>query len=116
MLYDQIAGELQPNLHACSWPLQDVVSELASTAPLSITFRSPRGLALAASGRFRVRECHLHLESRADMPDLKQAPALCACLRSITLNHWAAVTEEVLEIIKKGCEEEGVTSLIKAHM
>jgi len=85
--------------------MQDVGTELAGTAPLSVTFDSEKGLTLALSGSFRIQECHVDLENSAKwLSSLRESP-LSLCLHSVTLSDWSVLKEDALLFFQECCHE-----------
>lgn len=85
--------------------IQDVGTELAGTAPLSVTFDAEKGLAHALSGRFRIQECHVDLENSAKWLSSLRESSLSLCLRSVTLSDWSVLKEDALLFFQECCHE-----------
>ncbi|CAL8460662.1 g192 [Coccomyxa elongata] len=79
--------------------------ELATTAQLTVTLRSEKGLAHATSGKFRVKECHVDLENTAKWLGQLRDSQLRTCLRTVTLNDWSVVKEDALLFFEECCNE-----------
>lgn len=85
--------------------VQDVGVELATTAPLTVTLGSEKGLAHAISGKFRIKECHVDLENTAKWLGQLRESQLRTCLRTVTLNDWSVVKEDALLFFEECCNE-----------
>jgi len=97
---------------------QDVVRELAFTAPLCAYISTAESLRHAHDPDFRIQQCHIEIRNALTQLHNTASSPLANCLRSITLSDWSVVHSGILLWIQTAADEgdKPLLVLLLPHM
>lgn len=98
--------------------LQDVVRELAFTAPLCAYISTAESLRHAHDPDFCIQQCHIEIRNALTQLHNTASSPLANCLCSITLSDWSVVHSGILLWIQTAADEgdKPLLVLLLPHM